>query len=151
MSTTFNPNSLDQIGTLDGSLAKVVLRARAWSRIDFQVSQGARTIEQQQAYFDAVPQRSKVNPRAYATKEALYAAAKHVVGPGCPLSRAVDLFVPGQPAGGYDKNALCYLAGVMDAAAKSLGVRIRWGGDFDRDGILLEKGTFIDAPHFELN
>lgn len=149
MSTTFTPNSLDEIGTLDGSLAKVVLRARAWSRIDFQVSQGARTIAQQREYFNAG--RSKVNPDAYATKEALYAAAKHVVGPGSPLSRAVDLFVPGQQGGSYDKRALCYLAGIMDAAAKSLGIRIRWGGDFDRDGVLVEDGTFQDLPHFELD
>lgn len=149
MSTTFSPNSLDQIGTLEGSLAQVVLRARAWSRLDFQVSQGARTIEQQQAYFDAG--RSKVNPKSYPTKEALYAAAKHVTGPGAPLSRAVDVFVPGQPAGAYDKNALSYLCGVFDAAAKSLGVKIRWGGDFDRDGVLVEAGTFQDLPHFELD
>ena len=94
---------------------------------------------------------SKVNPDAYANKEALYAAAKHVVGPGAPLSRAVDLFVPGQEGGSYDKGALCYLAGVMEAAARSIDIKIRWGGDFDRDGVLLEKGTFHDLPHFELD
>ena len=37
----------------------------------------------------------------HALRWALYAAAKHVVGPGSPLSRAVDLFVPGQPDGAY--------------------------------------------------
>lgn len=146
--TGFSPNSLDQIGTVDPSLAKVLLRARAWSKVPFEVSQGARTIEQQRQYF--AEKKSKVNPDAYATKEALYAAAKHVVGPGAPLSRAVDVFTPGQEGGGYNAQALAYLAGIMDAAATSLGVKIRWGGDFDRDGIVMEKGTFIDGPHFEL-
>lgn len=146
--TGFSPNSLDQIGTVDPSLAKVLLRARAWSKVPFEVSQGARTIEQQRQYF--AENKSKVNPDAYATKEALYAAAKHVVGPGAPLSRAVDVFTPGQEGGGYNAQALAYLAGIMDAAATSLGVKIRWGGDFDRDGIVMEKGTFIDGPHFEL-
>jgi len=49
------------------------------------------------------------------------------------------------------KGALCYLAGVMEAAARSIDIKIRWGGDFDRDGVLLEKGTFHDLPHFELD
>lgn len=144
-----SPKSLDALGTVVPELAKVVLRARATSRIAFEVSQGARTIDQQREYF--ARGNSKVNPDAYSTPEALYKAAKHVVGIGAPLSRAVDLFVPGQPDGAYDKHALCYLAGIMDAAASSLGVPIRWGGDFDGDGLLLEDGTFHDLPHFEIN
>ena len=147
----FSENSRSELATVHPDLVKVVVRARAWSRLPFEVSQGARTIQKQREYFNAKPQRSKVNPDAYATKEALYAAAKHVVGPGAPLSRAVDLFVPGQPGGSYDKNALCYIAGLMDAAAKSLGIPIRWGGDFDRDGLLLEAGSFQDLPHFEID
>lgn len=145
----FSPKSMAELAGTDPSLVKVVVRARSWSRVAFEVSQGPRTIAQQREYF--AKGASKVNPDAYATPEALYRAAKHVVGPGAPLSRAVDLFVPGQPDGAYDKNALSYIAGVMESAAQSLGVVIRWGGDFDGDGILLEKGTFVDAPHFELD
>lgn len=145
----FTPKSLAEMATVHADLRRVVMRARSWSRIPFEASQGARTIEQQRQYFQEG--KSKVNPDAYATKDALYAAAKHVVGPGAPLSRAVDLFVPGQEGGSYDKNALCYLAGVMEAAARSIDIKIRWGGDWDKDGILLEKGSFIDAPHFELD
>ena len=145
----FSEKSLKELATVDPQLVKVVVRARAWSRVAFEVSQGARTIDQQREYF--AKGASKVNPDAYASKDALYKAAKHVVGPGCPLSRAVDVFVPGQPGGSYDKNSLSYLAGIMDAAAKSLGIPIRWGGDFDRDGILVEDKTFQDLPHFELD
>lgn len=147
----FSPTSLNEIGTLEPALAKVLLRARAWSKVPFEVSDGggARTIEKQREHYLA--KRSKVNPDAYSTPEELYKAAKHVVGPGAPLSRAVDLFTPGQDGGSYDAQALAYLAGIMDAAATSLGVKIRWGGDFDRDGIIMEKGTFIDGPHFELD
>lgn len=146
----FSSKSLQELAGVHPDLVAVVTRAKAWSRIEFEVSDGPRTIEEQRAHFNAKPQRSKVNPDAYAETKALYKAAKHVVGPGEPLSRAVDLFVPGQPGGSYDKVALGYLAGVMDAAAKSLGIAIRWGGDFDQDGKLLEPGTFHDLPHFEL-
>ena len=145
----FSEKSLAQLATVESELRRVVMRARSWSKVPFEVSQGARTIEQQRQYFKEG--KSKVNPDAYVSKEALYAAAKHVTGPGAPLSRAVDVFVPGQEGGAYDKHALCYIAGVMDAAAVSLGVRIRWGGDFDRDAKLLEAGTFHDLPHFELD
>ena len=144
----FSEKSLKELATVDPQLVKVVVRARAWSRVAFEVSQGARTIDQQREYF--AKGASKVNPDAYASKDALYKAAKHVVGPGCPLSRAVDVFVPGQPGGSYDKSALAYVAGVMEAAAKSLGVNIRWGGNFASDGILYKPGTFVDGPHFEL-
>jgi peptidoglycan L-alanyl-D-glutamate endopeptidase CwlK len=37
----------------------------------------------------------------------------------------------------------------MFAAAKELGVSIRWGADWDNDGNYREKGEY-DSPHFEL-
>ncbi len=37
----------------------------------------------------------------------------------------------------------------MFAAAKELGVKIRWGADWDQDGVPREKGE-SDSPHFEL-
>lgn len=145
----FSDKSRAELDTVHPDLVSVVIKARSMSRVAFEVSQGARTIAQQREYF--AKGASKVNPDAYASKDALYKAAKHVVGPGAPLSRAVDVFVAGQEGGAYDKGALCYIAGVMDAAASILGVGIRWGGDFDSDGKLLEAGTFHDLPHFELD
>ena len=41
------------------------------------------------------------------------------------------------------------LAGMMFQAAADLGLRIRWGGDWDRDWIHTDQ-TFHDLPHFEL-
>lgn len=146
---SFSAKSTAELATVHPDLVRVVRQARAWSKVAFEVSQGARTIEQQREFFRAG--KSKVNPDAYATPAALYAAAKHVVGPGAPLSRAVDVFTPGQPGGAFDRHALCYVAGVMRAAAESLGIAIRWGGDFDRDGLVLEPKTFHDLPHFEIN
>lgn len=146
---SFNAKSLDELATVHPDLVRVANRAKVWSKVDFEVSDGSRTIDRQRQVWQEG--KSKVNPDAYQTKEALYAAAKHVVGPGCELSRAIDVFTPGQPGGSYDKHALCYIAGVMQAAAASLGIKIRWGGDFDRDASLLEVGTFHDLPHFELD
>jgi peptidoglycan L-alanyl-D-glutamate endopeptidase CwlK len=37
----------------------------------------------------------------------------------------------------------------MKQAAKDVGVKIRWGADWDQDGVAREKGE-TDNPHFEL-
>lgn len=50
-----------------------------------------------------------------------------------------------------DNNRICYFAGVVCGMAQSMGLKIRWGGDFDRDTLVFEKRTFIDAFHFELD
>jgi peptidoglycan L-alanyl-D-glutamate endopeptidase CwlK len=41
------------------------------------------------------------------------------------------------------------MAKAMLAAAKELGIGIRWGADWDSDGKPREKGE-TDSPHFEL-
>ena len=43
----------------------------------------------------------------------------------------------------------CSSISSMMRAARELKVPIRWGADWDRDGIPREKGE-TDSPHFEL-
>jgi len=38
---------------------------------------------------------------------------------------------------------------VVMPLAKQMGIPIRWGADFDQDGVLLNN-SFIDLPHYEL-
>lgn len=42
-----------------------------------------------------------------------------------------------------------YLAGRMMQAASMLGVRLRWGGDWDMDQDLYDKNLPFDLGHFE--
>ncbi len=42
------------------------------------------------------------------------------------------------------------LAKEIKAAADELGVKIRWGGDWDRDGDWKDE-KFFDGPHFEVD
>lgn len=146
----FTPASIKQLNTLQPQLSAVLTLAKKWSdKVDWQISQGARTIEQQQAYFDSGA--SRINPQDYPDRMKLYAVAKHITGPGMPASRAADIFVPGQEGGSFNLTALAYVQGIIKGAACSLGVNIRSGLDFDEDGKLAEKGTFIDGPHVELD
>lgn len=42
------------------------------------------------------------------------------------------------------------IAVAMNDAATSLGIKIRWGGDFNRDGDKTKTDAW-DKPHFELH
>ena len=62
-------------------------------------------------------------------------------------SRAIDV-VP-YPVDWKDTNRICYFAGFVVGIAAHMGIRIRWGKDWDMDTDLNDQ-TFIDSPHFEL-
>jgi hypothetical protein len=132
-----------------GSLRLLMDDALRVSDVPFQLVQGARTIEEQQRLFDGPPKRSNVNPRDYPAREKLYAAAKHVTGPGMPLSRAVDIIIDVKGKE-YDKAHMCYVAGVVMAIAALRGIPVRWGGNWSRDEVILYDQKLIDMPHFEL-
>lgn len=62
-------------------------------------------------------------------------------------SRAVD--IAPLPLNWEDHESFCRLAGVVKKVASDLGITLRWGGDWDRDGVAREKGE-NDLVHFEL-
>jgi len=67
-------------------------------------------------------------------------------------SRAVD--VAPSPIDWEDRERFTYFAGYVLATAHSMGIDLRWGGDWNqnvgthRDG--LKDNRFDDLPHFEL-
>lgn len=144
---TFTPADEAKLAQLDPRLVNVLRVAARRSPIAFAITQTARTIEQQQQYYNEG--KSRIDPRKYAKVEDLYAAAKHITGPGMPYSRAVDIHLVGRDP--YNVPGLTYLAGMIKSVAIERGTVIRQGCDFDRDGIVLEPGTFIDLPHHELD
>lgn len=144
---TFTAADEAKLAQLDYRLADILRVVARRSPIAFAITQTARTIEQQQQYFNEG--KSRIDPSKYAKKEELYAAAKHIVGEGMTQSRAVDIHLVGRDP--YNVPGLTYLAGMIKSVSVERGVVIRQGCDFDRDGIMLEPGTFIDLPHHELD
>lgn len=69
---------------------------------------------------------------------------------GQPLSLAVD-FAPWVKGAipWNDTHLFAVIAGCFLAAAKELGIKIRWGGDWDMDGTTTDQ-TFMDWGHVEL-
>lgn len=74
------------------------------------------------------------------------ANSKHLQQPD-GYSHAVDL-AP-YPIDWADRERFCVLAGVMYAAAHTVGVKLRWGGDWDMDGSTTDERK-RDYGHFEL-
>ena len=62
-------------------------------------------------------------------------------------SRAVD--VAPYPYDPKDHERICFFAGHAMMAAKTLGINIRWGGDWNSDTHIRDT-TFRDLFHFEL-
>jgi len=64
-------------------------------------------------------------------------------------STAVDLQPHPMPADDKLVMALSYIAGHIVQIGREEGIIIRWGGDWDRDGDLLDQ-NFDDLFHFEV-
>lgn len=62
-------------------------------------------------------------------------------------SRAVDV-IP-YPMDWNDLNQMRYFAGFVVGVATMMKIKIRWGGDWDRDNDLKDN-KFQDLPHFEV-
>lgn len=63
-------------------------------------------------------------------------------------SDAVDV-VP-WPINWNDRYRFIYLAGIMDTIAHGEGIKLRWGGNWDGDHIIITDQTFIDLGHYEV-
>lgn len=67
------------------------------------------------------------------------------------LSDAIDFapYIPGVGIKWKDTPMFALIAGCMFAAAGILGYKIRWGGDWDMDGLTTDQ-SFMDWGHIEL-
>ena len=156
----FGTRSTEVVNTLHPDLKKVMELAIKRTVVDFGLHEGARTVETQQKYYD--DGKSRVNPSSYPNKEELAKKGKHITIPGHSvygLSRAVDLHATEKHNGkslAWDDVHLAMIAGVVISCAKELLEKgeithtVRWGGDWDSDGVIALDHKLKDLPHFEL-
>jgi peptidoglycan L-alanyl-D-glutamate endopeptidase CwlK len=122
------------------NMIRVVERAIEITEQDFRVDCGVRTLVEQKALY--AQGRTKPGPKVTWTLNSRHLPAADGFG------HAVDL-VP-VPVDWSNLTAFDAVAKAMMAAAKELGIKIRWGADWDSDGKPREKGE-SDSPHFELD
>lgn len=125
----FSQHSEEQLATCHEDLQKVL--RKVIERVDFTVLEGYRSPARQDKLF------------ADGVTKARAGKSLHNRSP----SRAVDL-AP-YPINWHRTDRFTYLAGYVVATAASMGIALRWGGDWDVDGELTDN-VFDDLVHFEL-
>lgn len=128
----FSNKSLAMIDTCEPDLQMILSKVMEWQVMDFTVICGVRTKEEQK--------------KLVAEGKSKTLNSKHLPN-RFGMSEAVD--IAPYPINWNDTARFYVLSGLMHAAAAELGVKIRWGGDWDSDGDLHDS-KFIDLPHFEL-
>lgn len=125
MTYQFGKSSLAKLRTTHPQCQEVLLEAIENSPIDFGVSSGLRTAEEQyQLYCDGKSQLDGHNN-----------LSNHQSG------GAVDVFAYVDGKASYDREHLSMVAGVILSTAERLEVEMGWGGHWE---------SFTDMPHFEL-
>lgn len=122
MSFSLSNRSLGRLDGVHPDLVKVVKRAIKITDIDFGVTQGVRSIEEQIKLVEAGASRTM--------------KSRHLTG------HAVDVVAYFE--GGISWHCPLYekIADAMKKAAVELDVDIEWGGDWK---------SFFDGPHFQLS
>lgn len=117
------------------------------SKVDFGISEGHRSLSRQKQLFDEG--KTKI--------DGISKKGKHNYIP----SLAVDIYIyhPNleiRKKIAYNKIHLAYVAGIIQSSAQELADKgevshiIRWGANWDSDGVIGFDQTFDDYPHFEL-
>jgi peptidoglycan LD-endopeptidase CwlK len=151
MTRSFSKSSIDRLLTCHHDLQKVMFEAIKYSPVDFGISHGHRTPQEQNELY----QKGRTTLGDIVTyKDGFINKSKHNESP----SLAVDFYCwPREIM--YDQSHLCAVVGVILATAERLyaegkiNSRIKSGGDWNKNGVFVfkDKGEkFIDLPHIEI-
>ena len=131
----FGKQSLKNLCLLSYNLQWVARETLALEIIDFTIKCTFRNEQDQNEAYYATPQRSR----------AKWPEGKHNKVPA--LAMDCVPYINGRAS--WNKLHCCVLAGVMLAAAKKLGIPLRWGGNWDMDYEPITDQDFNDLCHFE--
>jgi len=125
----FSKKSKAKLNTCDKRL--IELFNKVVKKFDCTIIEGHRSKDRQNKLFDEG--KSKLQ----------YPNGKHNATP----SMAVD--VAPYPIDWNDRERFTYFAGYVIGIAYQMGLKIRWGGDWDMD-TQVKDNNFDDLPHFEI-
>ena len=125
----FGKKSKKGLNTCDKRLQKVF--NEVIKHVDCSVLEGHRNEERQNKLFDEGKTKVK------------FPSGRHNSSP----SLAVD--VTPYPVDWADRERQTLFAGFVLGIARSMGINLRWGGDWDQD-FQVSDNRFDDFPHFEI-
>jgi len=121
----FGKRSKKRLEGVDNSLVKIL--NKLIKIMDVTIIEGLRTKERQEELVKKGASKTKYS--------------KHLKG------KAVD--VAPYPIDWEDRERFHYMGGMLRGIAYEMGVKIRWGGDWDSDGEIADN-SFDDLVHVEL-
>ena len=125
----FGKSSKARLATCDERLQKVFNEVIKY--VDCSVLEGSRNEERQNKLYEEGKTKVK------------FPMGRHNSSP----SRAVD--VTPYPVDWDDRERQTLFAGFVLGIARSMGITLRWGGDWDMDFQVMDN-RFDDFPHFEI-
>tara|TARA_Y100000589_G_scaffold80859_2_gene74760 strand:+ start:3916 stop:4308 length:393 start_codon:yes stop_codon:yes gene_type:complete len=125
----FGSKSKKNLATCDERLQKIF--NEVIKHVDCSVLEGHRSKERQNKLYEEGKTKVK------------YPMGRHNSNP----SRAVD--VTPYPIDWEDRERQTLFAGFVLGIARSMGIELRWGGDWDQD-FEVKDNRFDDFPHFEI-
>lgn len=121
----FSKQSINRLQSCDERLFK--LFSEVVKHFDCTILEGRRTVERQSMLVKQGKSKTM--------------NSKHLTG------RAVD--VAPYPINWEDRERFTYFAGFVMGIASQQGLKLRWGGDWDKD-TQVSDNSFDDLPHFEI-
>lgn len=150
MGFKFGTKSKVKLATCHRDIQKVLNLAISRSKVDFGISEGTRSLAKQQEYY-AIGRTVDKHKNTITNVDGVTKKGKHNHSP----SLAVDIYVWHSNSStrkkiSYDEAHLSYVAGVIDSCAAELNIKLKWGGNWDGDGIIKFDQNLNDMPHYEI-
>lgn len=153
---SWGARSSQKLSTCHEDLQKVFNLAIKRSSVDVSIVEGHRPVERQKELY-AIGRTVETHRKPVTKIDGVTKLGKHNEIP----SKAIDFMIWSNNQEirkriAWDEGHLAYFWGVLDSCAKELYEAgeithlLRWGGDWDRDGVLYIDQDFDDAPHVEL-
>jgi len=138
----YGKRSVESLDTCHKDLQLIAYEAIKVSDVDFGISEGHRALERQKKLYDE--KKSRI--------DGISQKGKHNYIP----SLAFDVYAYVNGKASWEVKDLTYIGGVMTSTAHRLYDEgkithiLRWGANWDNDGVIMDDQTFQDLPHFEL-
>jgi peptidoglycan L-alanyl-D-glutamate endopeptidase CwlK len=128
-----NEHSLERLKKVDYSLVSVIVEAEKTSPIRFEITQGYRTIEEQQELY----KKGRVYPGLKVTDcDGVKKRSKHNFFP----SRAVDVVCYIDNKVTWNRSVYKKLSEHILSVALKMNIPVKWGGSFKN----------FDGPHYQI-
>lgn len=134
---SFGKKSKKCLSEVHEDLQNVARLALEWGVMDFAVIEGRRSKERQNGFYNSGKSRVQ------------WPNGKHNVLNKADLANAYDIAPVVNGKLSWGQKHCIHLAGVIISAGKCLGIKIRWGGNWDMDGEPITDQDFQDLVHFE--